>query len=198
MSATHERRALLQRQAIDDQLRRDQMASQERIAQSQSQALAARYSIPAEARVQSAQINAQAKTDVEEQKTKTALVVQELRNKGQSDVANTYALAGRDKAELAASTDQIVAQMNREGKIEAARILAANRGKIDPMMWMTATPDERDRILKSLPTAGQSTPAPAAAAGTTIMTFTDEASARAAGKSTGDIVMVGGKKYRLN
>jgi hypothetical protein len=76
------------------------------------------------------------------------MVVQELKNSGQITVANTYAMAGRDKAELAAETDTAVAELNRQGKVEAARLLANAKGKIDPNVWMTASEEERKQLLE--------------------------------------------------
>lgn len=64
MSSTHERRQLLQRQGIDDQLRREGMASGERVAKSQADAIAAREQIRMDTALGKAQIGADARTDV--------------------------------------------------------------------------------------------------------------------------------------
>lgn len=92
-------------------------------------------------------IRGQTAQAVQEAKTKRDTVVQELKNSGQITVANTYAMAGRDKAELAAETDRAVAQLNKEGHVESAQLLAAAKGKIDPTVWMTASEDERKQLL---------------------------------------------------
>ena len=86
--------------------------------------------------------------EAEEIKTRRTLEVQRLKNSGNLEVANTYALAGRDKAELAAETDLAVAELNRQGKVESARLLAAAKGKIDPNVWMTANDEERKKLLE--------------------------------------------------
>jgi len=170
MQMTKQERAADARRPIEDQMRRDQMASGERIAKSQTDAIAAKAaadraarvdvaSIGKEGKTEAETIKAGAKTEAEKIKAHTAEVVQTLSTSGQITVANTYALASRDKAIIAAETDETVAKLEKEGKIEAARVLSANRFKIDPIIWYEATEDQKTQILKSIsggaPAGGQ-------------------------------------------
>jgi hypothetical protein len=125
----------------------------------------------ANAIVQGKQVEATGKENVATIKTKGAQTVEEIRaerivtaEKIKADagvvVANTYAMANRDKAELGAETDRAVAELNKQGKIEAARLLANAKGRIDPNVWMTATEDERRQLLEMAKTK-QTEPPPA-------------------------------------
>jgi len=92
-----------------DQLRREQMASGERIAKSQGEALAARYSIPAEASIQRAQIGAEGKTG-------SATTAAEARK---------YAAdRGVDTAQIRADTSETLLTMSLKNKEDLLKMKA--------------------------------------------------------------------------
>jgi hypothetical protein len=115
---THEARAGLRRQAIDDQLRREAMASGERVAKSQADAIAAKAaadraarvdvaSIGAGAKTEAATIGAEAKTGVAtttaeaaRYKADQALKAQELRSKSFADMTDKRIQSQQDLVQL--------------------------------------------------------------------------------------------------
>jgi len=112
----------------------------------------------AQGRATTQELKNEGQARVESERTRRAQVTQELKNSGQLAAANAYALAGRDRAELSAETDRYVAELQKQGKVEAAQILAKAKGKIDPMVFFEATPEQRDLLIKSMTKGGDDNP----------------------------------------
>jgi hypothetical protein len=89
------------------------------------------------------------------------LAVTGLLNEGRLAEANTRALSDKTVAEINADTDRVVAELNRQGKTEAANILSQNRFKVDPLIWLQSTDEQRKMIMEKILTPGAVATAPA-------------------------------------
>jgi hypothetical protein len=102
----------------------------------------------AQGRKETQEVKNQGQQAAEAERTRRAVQVKELMNQGRLDVANVYAMAGRDRAEIEAETDLAVADLNKQGKVQAAEILGKAKGKIDPMLFMSMSPEQQQQLAK--------------------------------------------------
>jgi hypothetical protein len=94
-----------------------------------------------------------------DQATKLALM------EGDYKKAIMLANARETEEERKQNTARFIAQLEKEGKVQAAQILAANNDKLNAGIWYAATPEQQAKILEVLKIKAQTGQAGAPAAG---------------------------------
>lgn len=229
MQMTKQERAADARRPIEDQMRRDQMASGERIAGEQARALAAREQIRMDTALGKAQIGADAtagksqnQLEWEKYQADKKLEGDETKAVTSKEISQTRMQTWKDIKAADNLTLQNIHTMDNEAKANQNIITLPNGTKVvrsgqsliyadgtglpyyehksgnsmlDELILMGMSPELGAKVLQNQtnPTGEKSS-----ATGIPQSGYADEASARAAGAKTGDIVMLNGRKARLN
>jgi hypothetical protein len=94
-----------------------------------------------------AQINKDKEAEKQREITEREITVKTLLKNGDVEIANSIALAGLSKEKLRSETDRVVAELHRQGEIGKAKALAGLRDFIDPRVYESSNPAQRDRLI---------------------------------------------------